>query len=774
MINPTIRIFLDTNKDGIPEDDISDKVISDLEYEHGILSNKDVDLIASPGSLRFVLMNFNDEYTEAQLNGSVVRVEVSYFDKTKNVFYGTIAKVNDNNYILEQSMSVEVGDWFQSAINAPIKNVQLAINKTADEAIPTLLSVVPNAPLNTDLDVGFESFESMFDGVKTNSVVYSELQKITNSELGSLYLKFRDPAAFETLRLENYLSRGSTRSLNIIPRNIGNPTLLKYHDGAGGSGYIKYHGSGGTSGRIKLSENQEAVFDKSMIDSDWNRDGVINEFNLTINPRFTDDGVGVLFNLDSPIVLPPASRPNNGLSGSYSDPIGSGLPVIAYDVVTPVDTTDYRCFQFEDGSGTEYTGNVTIASFTWGANGFSVEFKNTGLPCYLTYFRVRGKVIRKFNPIKYFIENTESKEEFVRVVKSEALSREYSSSYNTSKTFADGIVALERYPNKSLRSVTFLANHSEDLLLAYMYLEQGDKVRIIDNRPDHTGDYYIQGVKAVLALGGIIFFTWFLKEEVNTLCQPIAVKDGTYSSGSRQAIDFGVLPYLANMSHFSYSVWIKRLDYQAFAVLVNHSLDTGSGRRGNYFLMNTNGDLQFSSYKTPTDGHWEHASALFDVNNVWRHVVLTYDNTTDTADPRIYVDGTEISVTENYTPSGTSDDDSDCPLILFNIAPNPSVAGQQYFYNSSKNAILKDIRIYNRILTQSEITELANGEDDYSTVQDGLQFQGIYAPKDNINDYIGDVIDNQDLVLDSVHKAAGIPYNENTSDTTKMLSGLDL
>jgi hypothetical protein len=238
---------------------------------------------------------------------------------------------------------------------------------------------------------------------------------------------------------------------------------------------------------------------------------------------------------------------------------------------------------------------------------------------------------------------------------------------------------------------------------------------------------------------------------------------------SRYAIDFGILPYLTNLPQFTYSLWVRRDASTTFAVLISHCVDEGTGRRGNFLLLNTNGDLQFDSYKTPNDGHWKADLALYPQYLVWQHVCLAYDNTTAAADPLLYVDGVQVAMVETGTPSGTTDDDSDCPLVLFNMPPNPATS-DRYYYNTIHHVSMKDVRIYDRILTPGEITELAAEESNFDIVQDGLLFCGPFTPIDNITDYIGHTIENDDWMLDIVHRAAGIPYNE-SSDPAEMMTG---
>jgi hypothetical protein len=295
----------------------------------------------------------------------------------------------------------------------------------------------------------------------------------------------------------------------------------------------------------------------------------------------------------------------------------------------------------------------------------------------------------------------------------------------------------------------------------------------VESKPAKDGKYYIRGIKFKLQLGGGVFWSWYVEEAIETRCQPIAARTGIHYPGNRVAIDYGILPYLANLSQFTYSVWVKRLSSTSFAPLFSRSVDLGTGRRGNFLIINSAGTLHFESYKTPTDGEWEATAAVTTLNQ-WVHVLLEYDNTTDTANPVMYVDNVSATVTETQTPSGTSDDDSDCPLVFFNLSPDPLAPEQKYYYSTIYNIAIKDARIYNRILSSSERAALTAGEDDYTTVPNGLLFQGPYAPTANISDYINDTIENDDLVLDAVYRACGIPYNEDTTSSDEMLYGLAL
>ena len=95
------------------------------------------------------------------------------------------------------------------------------------------------------------------------------------------------------------------------------------------------------------------------------------------------------------------------------------------------------------------------------------------------------------------------------------------------------------------------------------------------------------------------------------------------------------------------------------------------------------------NWYTPTD------SVVLDT---WQHVAVVYDNSADTNDPTIYIDGVAQPLTELDTPVGTTSSDAANDLHLGNYA----VALSRAF-----DGVLDDIRLYGRMLSATEIAELA-------------------------------------------------------------------
>jgi len=769
-VYPTVRVLLDENDDDIPETDISGAVATAITGQAGSFTQKETDRIASAGSISFGLNNNSGTLTGAYYAGKAVSVTLTYGGREKQIFYGHVAPSvsEDSGFILPRRLKLTVQDWLHVANNTRLTSLALTTNKRADEALSSLMDTLTNPPAREEFDTGQEVFANMFDGSGNKAKIYSELDKITKSELGYLYLKHREDGIGEVLRFEGMYSRGTFRGYARVPENTTARGLLKYHGNAGASGYLKFHGNAGASGRIKIDEATVATFGESHYDADWvSGKSMVNEFGVTNVFRRTDASRVVLYKITYPVKIGTVKGRAGGgyiINGNYSDPLG-GTVLQAFDVV--LEASDWDFNSSSDGTGTDLSANLDI-TFTPYSNRFRVSFRNSGPPGYLTLLQVRGKGIYKYSPAEILLENVESKERMKTEI-SDNLTREYSSDLITSSMFATRALALNRLPRQELLSVSYHANISENNLLGFMYLEQGDKIYIGETVPYHNGAYYIQGVKFTIKLGGIINYTWYLKEEIGFACTPIAVSAPSATVGTRRvALDWGILPHLSNMPEFSYSAWVRRDAVGAFGPIIDRTVDEGTGRRGNWLILSGR-TLLFNSYKTPTDGNWV-ATDVIPNDFGWHHVAVTYNNTSDSADPIIYVDGSSVAVTETLAPAGSTDDDSDVSMKMFNVGPDPATS-DDYYYDTMQNYSLKDVRVYNRILSAAEVATIEDGLGLYSTVPFGKVFHGIFAPTTQIDDYINDTIEDDDLVLESVHGCGGTPFNQDTSSATLMLTG---
>ncbi len=165
--------------------------------------------------------------------------------------------------------------------------------------------------------------------------------------------------------------------------------------------------------------------------------------------------------------------------------------------------------------------------------------------------------------------------------------------------------------------------------------------------------------------------------------------------GSSARVDLFTDPVFDNLDAKTISAWIKPsglTQYRAvmgrttwaFQICSNDATDCNG----------TAGHLVYYHAFSGTDGKWR-LGADSVLADQWAHVVVTYDRTSTTNDPVVYVNGISQTVTELSAPTGTADSETNDLSIGYDGYVN--AAGQ-----------IDDVRLYNRGLSPSEVTQLYN------------------------------------------------------------------
>jgi len=136
----------------------------------------------------------------------------------------------------------------------------------------------------------------------------------------------------------------------------------------------------------------------------------------------------------------------------------------------------------------------------------------------------------------------------------------------------------------------------------------------------------------------------------------------------------------------------------------------------------------------------------------WSHIVITYDQSSTSNDPIIYVDGVSVAVTEFDTPTGTPLNQYGSVLDIGNSSSFSSP------YSGCLNGKIYDMRIYNRILTANDVNRLYQGT---SEITSGLVFQGPAVYTDRPLS-AGHVLTSTDRLVENILRAVGIPNGSPT------------
>lgn len=737
---------------------ISADVKGNTYAEWGLGGNKPTDLIAHTGTLEFDLDNhtvpgkYSPNHASAVAGwkkGTPIHVVFAYEDTSYIRFRGYLDSFSNAGSKDEFKHIVAV-DWLDYAARHPIVNPGLLTNQSAGQTLETTLALMPIQPTATDFEASSSTFPTTFDTTTSTTTAYDEFVKVAFSELGPIYLK-KDKVNGETLVLENAFHRHGWSAATELPLGTDTAGFLLKQD----SGKIL---NADGEGAILLSQLGELHLNDSANVLDYEtEDGenIINRFTVYALPRRVDASPVILFQLDDPLEI--ASNQTLVIKGTYANPEG-GLPVNAKNMITPVITTDYLVNTLSDGTGTNISANLTLVSISYGTEGFTHSVKNgSGNPGYITKFNCRGYGIYIYNPIEHTATDSASIAEFG--TQSDSITQKYKNGLGFGSLFANTVVENEKEPRTVLNRVYMSANKSGSAMMAFLNLDIGDMVRITNALENIDRYFYIQSVRYETRPAGIIFYDWIVKE---TLTYNLGLDDFAieFKGGSSEdGVSFGWVPYItSNYLERSFSAWI----YVDVAPVGTGDaiLDVFSDEAGFLSTVTTSREISYYTKQAGGVASWETP-----VNSVplttWTHVAITRDATDFDADPttppKIYINGTLQTLTITLVSVGLPNSESGVPFVIGNV----DTAALDW--TRAFDGKIKDVRVYDNILTQAEVTTLYNaGTPDptllVSPSADGLMFQAFAVKTEKLDDYIDATLTSTMKVRDGVNSVIGTPH----------------
>jgi hypothetical protein len=731
--------------------DLTSWVIDDITGSWGIQGNGPLDLVANAGQMRFTLNNMDQRFTPGHASvlagwqkGIRIKLEIDYDGET----YAHLGKISEINVPLDDDQFdrayVLVSDWIEESTKTPVVNPGVLANQRGSQVIETLMDMIPFDPEAIQLDRGESVFPTTFDTVTSTTKAYTELSKVAISEPGYVYLK-KDKVHGETLVFEDSASRHGWRTLSPLPIVASRSGYLLKEDGGK---LLKEDGGG-----ILLNQTEELVVDNEMLDIESvYGQHVINYFTLIANPRRKDASPQVLFQLDEAILI--ASGQTVTIKGTYADPAG-GFPINANpsDMVTPVATTDYLANTSEDGTGTDFTASLALTDIAWGSEGFTHQVRNdSAYAGWIIKYNTRGLGIYQYNPIEHVAKDDPSIQ--VNGHYTETLDQKYQSSLGQGRVYVEAAVEDEKDPRIVINKVTFLANQSSTLMMAFLNFGPGSLVRIKHTKRGVDSYFYIQGVSEFrVTSGGLIMFTWVVKQ-VLTMTLGLSMLAVEFNgAGTTGMVDYGYLPrvYSDNTpEQVTFTAWLRTDDGGSIVGFVSNA----GGIR--FALARPGGVPSLIAYTNifrDYPGEWWTSGLTLNTGTLY-HVAMTYDYSSLANDPIIYVNGVAQTITEVKTPLGTKYPRDNSPLQI----GNRKTATENL--NFPFDGKLYDVRVYQRILSASELVTLYNaGTPDKSLLTDGLAFQAFTVPTYKLSTYIDATLDSSKMLREAVSGAIGTPMN---------------
>lgn len=153
---------------------------------------------------------------------------------------------------------------------------------------------------------------------------------------------------------------------------------------------------------------------------------------------------------------------------------------------------------------------------------------------------------------------------------------------------------------------------------------------------------------------------------------------------------------------FTYSIWVNTSTTAANSVFMAKYKDTATTARETYlgYQGAANRRIQWFVYDN-TAGVCIGGNTSTDVMSLgeWHHIVATYDGGTTNSSLKLYMDGVSVTLNAGCSGSFTTIRDLSEPLT---IGAGNTTGTPAYFLDG----VLDDARIYNRVLSQAEITAL--------------------------------------------------------------------
>lgn len=408
-----------------------------------------------------------------------------------------------------------------------------------------------------------------------------------------------------------------------------------------------------------------------------------------------------------------------------------------------------------NGTGTELTDDFNI-TISYGAAGASVSVENSGTTGgYLTTLKINGKIVETISPVTDIQEDAASIAAYGYHEMS--IDQKYQQDFTSGREKAATILDENKVPRVDINRVTWNANRDEAHMQYFLHTDVGDLVNIIEDQTETDASYFIQGMgwDAQAAASGVIVNAWWNVKKFRDTPSPLAIQF-TGTSG-RSYVEWGYLPQIAveNTPYRIWSFWFYPTTFGDYGNLIGHLSNIGNSfdHRGyNIEFTSTARVLQFWFPSNDTMQRWR-STAIANTTNTWFHMMVAYDSRSILNQPTFYVDGASNTLSSYGTPYSVVDD-GELGLNLRFSSP--------YLTTFYGNIIMKDIRIYNgdQVADPAQLASLLYAEGAHGNAnKTGLLFRAFHADPDDLADYTGAYLTEDQKLIDDIGFAIGTPKN---------------
>lgn len=416
----------------------------------------------------------------------------------------------------------------------------------------------------------------------------------------------------------------------------------------------------------------------------------------------------------------------------------------------------YSAWTNENGTGTELTPDFDI-TVSYGGSRAEITVENTGSTAgYLTTLKIFGKIVETVSPVTDIQENAESIAQYGYHELS--IDQPYEADFTSGREKAAEILDLHRFPLVEINKITMSANRDNAHAAYFMDTDVGDLVEVTEDQTETDAAYYIHrmGWSAVPGAASVNVNYWWGLEKHRDGVEPLGIEFADLTSNYNH-IEWGYLQAIAieNVPYRIWSFWFKLEDMATTGHFIScYAASAGASppdAHGYMISLITGRKLRYYGTSGANMGVWVCNSGLANTPNTWFHVLVAYDSRSTSNNAAFYVNGSSYAATFGTWEATTIPGEigTNLKISISNLAPPSDLS-------------LKDFRIYNgdqvsspAALALALYNEGAYGEDNKT----GLLFRGFYAPGNELAEYEGANLTEDQKIIDDIGFAVGTPKN---------------
>lgn len=427
--------------------DLTPDVIGEIVCSYGIDGSGPADCMAGTGELHFDLNNsalnsgavlgwYSPAFSGKRTGwtyGIPVRFIIEYNGTEYVRFLGKIAQITpDAGSYRSRRVHVVAYDCIRDLMEADARQVAVQTSKTEAQLISAILAVLPSTaqPVSTSLATGLDTYAYAFDNIGGGAKAAAILKDVTLSSLGVLYSSGPGALTYKTRRQR--ATAASALTLSNTPLSLVVPSGL---------------------------------------------DGVYNRVRATVHPKTVDAAATTVLWSQTGSQPSIAAGASGTFWGTYHDPSNTLKLIGGIAVVTPIiATTDYTANTAADGSGSDRTANMSVATTAF-ASTVKYVVTNTGSDTlYITKLQVRGKGVYDNGP--------RSLETYAAMAYGDRpieIDMPYQDDVALGQSVASFLCSQYDALASRVQSVEFFANYSAAFMVGALTLEPSDVVTITES-----------------------------------------------------------------------------------------------------------------------------------------------------------------------------------------------------------------------------------------------------------------------------------------------------